>query len=193
MQKVIQICKMSYGKTLNYFFVQGDNPDHIEPDWTIPLTLTLSSVFLVRPPCQTDPFKRWPKKTDGDGIGSYKYQRSKSKSCIVQHHNYEFKYEPLELILMSVWRTAWLKGCVRKVHPLVADWSRIHAFKACESKSWCDRGNEESDKQCEFALITSTQHIMEIHLFLIHAISEKHSINGTLHIPSRLPAREHLF
>lgn len=91
-------------------------------------------------PCQTDPFQTWPKKTDG--VGS-----NKQLHHIVQHPNYEFKYESLELILMSVWRTAWLNGCVRKVHPLVADWSRGRAFKACEPKRWCDRGSEDPGKQ----------------------------------------------
>lgn len=59
-------------------------------------------------------------------------------------------------MLTSVWRTAWLKGCVRKVHPLVADWCiASNAFKACEPMSRCNRGNE--DKHSD-SLRSSTHH-----------------------------------
>lgn len=89
-------------------------------------------------------------------------------------------------MLTSVWRTAWLKGCVRKVHPLVADWC-IASMRSKLVSQWADVIGEMRTPT-SIRIHWDHQHIMEIHLFLIHAVFEKHSINGTLHVPSQFPA-----
>ena len=81
------------------------------------------------------------------------------------HYHFILTTEGHKLIL-SVWRTACLKGCVRKVHPLVADW-RMHAAAegANELLMWSEEWGVRP--ACWFTPSIPTQHIMEIHSFLI--------------------------
>lgn len=164
----------------------GEHSDNIEPSWTMTFIPTISPFLFCQAKLVTDStanikffLQRLDLKKEGKWAARLRNPPRKWLKVL----------ETGLLFVLSVWRTAWLKGCVRKVHPLVVDWSNIHACGACELM-WL--GKWATWRAHWSAQIRSTKQIMEIHLCLIYALSGRYLLNVTLCIQSLLSARSSL-
>lgn len=161
----------------------GEHSDNAEPSRTMTFILIISPFLFCQAKLVTVSTANIKKKK------SKRLDLKKEGKWAVHPRNTPRKWLKVSetglLFVLSVWRTAWLEGCVRKVHPLVVDWSNTHACGACELMWW---GKWAAWRAYWSAEMRSTKQIMEIHLCPIHALSWRYLLNVTLYIQSLLSA-----